>query len=573
MLNIHNVVKSENEAADTILQSFNAFNPKIALSPDQTLNNLEDFRNDKWSEDLTTKSPLGTYTCHFLESKSAESEAVNYSRSVGIEGNYGLFSASVQYNSSSKATRSSTSYYSSTNCMISQGTRHLKNNIQILDLLKDELVNALNGIKTLNDAEAFTKKYGTHVITSVNLGGLLAINTAIHCQTYSTLKSTSLAVSAKYGGAVGSLKLTAEAASEISNEKSFGTVSQYTRTIGGDPIAASQIELKDSKTVLDWAKTCKDDKVFGINESKEYWTLVEGSEAGNILCTYINLVVLAQSLKNPTIFSAIAPTVPFQENSAIATVSAGYKIIGGGAYVKKGTSSFLCGSYPQVNNQDQINGWVAASHDIAIPSSADDVLISYAMAVYDPLDLLDTRIEINTMNNQKQGPTIGNATVPADYALTGGGCSFNSSKSPNIKFMVNNYPEGQNWLVVMSDYERPTQDATVKIFALGLRPSAKLGGSIRLSKNVTKHTGAAPTSHGDMNVTLNDNLKIAGGGISINDVKRGNGNLAQQCYPGTNNQWSEYNSDLNGSYSEAVPTAYAINLTVDSKPLVLFATK
>ncbi|MBR7800480.1 MAC/perforin domain-containing protein [Undibacterium fentianense] len=560
-------IRPASEAVNCILQSFNAFDRRIANAPDQALNCTDDFRNSRWSESIVVKAPIQSYTGVFRESKSAEAEASNFSESVGIKGSYGIFSASVQYNSSTKITRSSTSFNSSTHCQICRGTVHLKTSTDILGYLDENLVQSLQSIRSLVDAEAFTKKYGTHVVTAVSLGGLFGITTSIETGSYTKLSKVSAEVSAKYGGALGSVELTAKVASEISRETSYGSVLQFTRAIGGDPIKAQGIDLRNPETLKAWAASCNEDAIFAVHDTKEYWALIEKTEASVLLRTYLNLVITAQSIKNPTIFSAIAPTQPFVENRATATVNEDYKIISGGANVKIGTSSFLCGSYPQYDDNKRINGWIAVSHDIATPSSQDDTITAYALAFYDPYDLFEVRMTEVTVGNQGIGMSKVEATLDPGYCLTGGGCSFFCKG--NLKYIISSYPEGSSWRIAMSDYDRASENAEVTAYALGLAPSSKLRSEVSITKNVTKQTSSTALSHGNMNVSLSEGLRIAGGGVSLTAWNAGHGNLVQQCYPGMNNQWFEYNSDLNGSYSPVVATAYGINLTVECQNLSL----
>lgn len=560
----------QSKPQDFVLQSFNVFNPIIAKNPDLLLSQLNNYLKTPLTDnDVNTQTVKQTFSSTFKEFQSSQSSNTEFAASVGIEGSYGFYSGSVKASYSSETYQASTAFSSSFNAVINCGTVTFKrqsDNNAIRACLAPELCDGLDGITTLKAAEFFVNTYGTHLVLGLNLGGFIQLKSASKTSNYKSKQEMSLAVTAAYEGA-GSISAAASATQKLSQESFSSSLEQTVDTSGGQGSLAAEIDPKDPKTVVAWANSCTSDTSYGITSSIEIWQLAANDTAKNTLKQYLNLVILAQSINNPTIFAADASLEPYTIVSVNAVANdARFRIIGGGAMVEKNKSSFLVNSYPQTDSHGHINGWTAGSHDIADATSADEYITAFAMAIYDPsyaVDSTDSLLQVQLKKASGSNPGVGSDTaassVDAGYLLSGGGIQSFTPGNIN-KFILGSYPSNDTtWTATNHDYENIASDVALTAYAIGIK-------SNHASLTITPYLVSTPESeheYGNQTATLGDGIAIAGGGLSVTNAT-GFGNLVQQSFPSSSNSWTEYNKDDDSHVSHADSVAYAIGFAASN---------
>lgn len=557
----------ESRPLDFVLQSFNVFNPIIAQNPDLLLSQLSNYLKTPLTDgDVNTQTVKQTFSSTYNEFQSSQSSDTEFAGSVGIEGSYGFYSGSVKASYNSETYQASTAFSSSFIAVINCGTVTFKrqsDNNAIRACLTAGFCDSLDSITTLKAAEAFVNTYGTHLVLGLNLGGFIQFKSVSQTSNYKSKKEMSLAVTAAYKG-VGSISVAASATQKLAQESFSSSLQQTADASGGRGSLVAKIDPKDPKTITDWADSCTSETSYGITSSLEIWQLAANDTAKNTLKQYINLVILAQSIKSPTIFTAEANLQPYTivNVNAVANDSH-FRIIGGGALVERNKSSFLVNSYPQTDNHGHINAWTAGSHDIADAASTDEYITAFAMAIYDPSYTVgseDSLLQIQLKTASGSNPGVGGDTaassVDAGYLLAGGG--IRSFTPGNInKFILGSYPSSDNtWTATNHDYENAASDVALTVSAIGIK-------SNHAALTITSSLVATPESeseYGNQTATLGGGISIASGGVSVTNATD-TGNLVQQSFPSSSNSWTEYNKDDDGHVSHADCVAYAIGFT------------
>jgi hypothetical protein len=544
------------QPTDFILQSFNAFSPAIAGTPDQILNNLSNYVGTIPTNMITTQTSEQKFSGTFQENSSAEQTQTDFAFSVGISGSYGFYSGSVQANASSKTDRSATSYHCGFQSVVNCGTVYFNqggNVDQIRNCLQPGLLAALDSIHDNSSAAAFVDQFGTHLVLGVALGGAIYISTSAGTTSLATQTAISTEASAKYE-AVNSASLTASATYSLSTMFASENYDYTINTIGGSSVATANLNVAEPATYSTWADSCTTSTVYKVNQTMELWELAkEGSNARTFLQLYVQTKALMQSLNYPSHFSKTIAIVAQKENLVTASAGADFKIIGGGVSVTRDSNNFLHGSFPAQDQHGAITGWNAVSHDLASPSVPGDLLTAYAIGIHDPNNLLTVYCIPSNGTTPGVGPDSATATLPANAVLTGGG-AVGIVNSGNPKFLMQSYPSASNeWTGMIRDYNWPASNVTLTVYAIGV-----FSEHLNITQQQTDQT-IRGAQHGDAVATAV--TAIAGGGVCVELQGGGNGNLVQQSYPASANTWVEYNKDTDGSASSANATAYAIQLT------------
>jgi hypothetical protein len=150
-----------------VLRTFNAYSKNVASSPDKILQYTNSFLNGPLKENQIITSGATGFTSSHNTSQTAEEVYADFSASVGISGQYGFFSASVQANQASRKLQAATSFNFAFAAEVGQGStgfNHSASYREIAACLENGFTEALNGIETLQDAANFTEEYGTHII-------------------------------------------------------------------------------------------------------------------------------------------------------------------------------------------------------------------------------------------------------------------------------------------------------------------------------------------------------------------------------------------------------------------------
>lgn len=491
----------------------------------------------------------------------------DYSRSVkkelsvsaGIEGKYGPFSASLQVDYSKTDHSTETSFFSSYVARMDMGNvDYGGSNETTLSLLDPIMLTELRAINSLEKAKNFTENWGTHLITRLNCGGMLFVSIAAETTNKEEKEKLKASLNAKYSSA-NSLSAAATVISESSQTQASKSFEQKLVAMGGHAGKAALIDGKDKKSIQDWIDTCTVETAFRVSGSIEIYKLAEG-DAYRFLKQYIDLVMLAHSIKNPVIFVNEKNIIAYQTNTVTApgTNTDNYKIIGGGATTSPGSSSYLMGCYPQVSG-GRPTGWHAVSHDIHDAASPKDVLSAYAIGIYDPEDLIQITVATKNGSNTRVGGDTATAILPDGWILTSGGLNT-VVKTGSSKYVISSYysEDKKGWIGDASDYVVPATEAALTVYAVGIKSKDAL-----LTIEATYVAGPQTRGQHGRN-TANAQTAICGGGIRVSD-NSGMGNLVQRNYPASPTSWMGTNDDLAGNISPANSQAYGVTLNAKVK--------
>ncbi|MCF0069478.1 MACPF domain-containing protein [Dyadobacter sp. CY261] len=553
---------------DFILHSFNALNPIIAQDPNNVFSQTSNFVKAPLTDNqVITQTFLEHFSSTKKEYQSSQESNSEFAASIGIKGSYGFFSGSLKSSYEKDTYQKSTSYSFSFNCFIDCGTVTFYQSgeySKIRACLQDELINRLDSITTLKQAGDFTNTYGTHLIGGLKLGGFIQLKSQAETTDYTSKEAISVEVELAYNG-VADISSAASVAQKLSTASHSSSFTESASTSGGSSSLAVAVDPKDKNTIIEWAKSCTKDTAYALTHTIEISKLAANPTAQAVLQKYLDLVVLAQSISNPTIISAHRKLTPFALSTVDAVASdPHFRIIGGGAMVPMNTINFLVNSFPQQDSQTQgITGWTASSHDIAEPSDRDHHITSYAIAIYDPTyspgvpsSLLDVQVGTGFGTNKGIGRDSAAAKVPNGFLLSGGGIE---SETPNKfqKFVLGSYPSAvDEWTAKNSDYENAASEVTLTAYAIGIK-------SLHPALTITASRVATPKSeyeYGNQVAQLGEGVSIASGGVSVEN-KDGFGNLVQQSYPSSASAWTEYDKDTDGHVTYANCAAYAIGFT------------
>lgn len=542
-----------------ILQSYNAFNTRIALHPDQIINNLNDFRTAPIPDaHIVSQTSEQSFFATSKESSSAEETQTAFAASVGIEGSYGFFSGSVQANYSHETDQSATSYNFGFNATIDCGNTYYFRQDDIASIrscLVNQLLVDLDAIGNLTQAAAFTEKYGTHLIIGVALGGALYVSVRAATSSISSKNELGVAVKLSYGG-ISSMSATATANDTMSTKYQAEDFEYTIQTIGGSSSAAAKMDAKQPSTYAAWSETCTIETVSGVSASKPFSMLASNPTAGQHLELYLQLRVLIQSITYPSYFSNATALQPYQENKVSISPAAPFKVISGGATVNVGSSNFLTACYPDVDSGGKVTGWVAASHDVADPSKpATDTLTAYAIAIHDPANLLKVSLVTSQGSNPGRGADSASASLAqaGSYVLAGGGAQSATQDGSRPKFLLQSLPAAdQTWAGTIHDYDDAASNVLLTVYAIGVY--CEYLTIIPQTSEMVIHDA----EYGNAVATVP--TAIAGGGVRI-DYLSGSGNLLQQNFPSSAKTWTTYDKDTADHKSYANSSAFAIQLT------------
>jgi hypothetical protein len=537
---------------DALLRSFNAFttqdptdilrSPKICIDkpiPDK---------------DVVTETSSQRFYGAFKEFSSEQSMRTELAVSVGISGSYGVFSGSVQVDYQKSTYKKTTSFNSSYTAKLDCGAISYANTVaEMRKLIRQDLLDQLNAIANLGDAERFTSTYGTHLISGVGLGGTLFISVQAETSTVEDQASLSSNIKASYGGAF-SMDAVASASSKVASSSYTSSVEQRIFTVGGSTAKASNIKPAQPDTFKDWAKSCTDQTAWGITQATLLYELATNTNARNLLKKYLSFSTLIQSLKQPVIFTKYRDLVQTTDVTVTVGVPEGYKILGGGATVSDG-SSWLMGSYPESAAGGDPQAWVAMCHDSLHPAPASQKLAAYAIAVFDPEDLLEATVTQTAGTNRGTGKDEATASLAQGWLLTGGGCSCMKLSNSYGKWINSSYPlDKQKWKVNTSDYMVAAVNVETKAYAVGIRSKDPL---LILDSKMVEATG---NSSQHQNVQAVSKAPIVGGGVRIVRNDQGSGTRVQRSFPATKYVWEEKSGDAEGNITYSTASSYAIFL-------------
>jgi hypothetical protein len=538
---------------DKLLQSFNIF---TVDRPNELLMNLIPcIENGKTIPSTYISSSTGaqSFKSQYLEQSSSRETKREFSASVGIEGSYGVFSASMQMDYSKSEATSTTAFYSCYRAKLSIGTLSFKaDKADTRNLLNPALIKQLDGINSMAKAHDFIETWGTHLVTRVNLGGTLFVSIQADTNSKEEKEKLSLDIKTKYDGAIASLSAAASVVTEMRKSSATKNVKHDVVALGGLATKAAMIDPDNKASYQAWIDTCTENTVFAASESIELYKLAEGDAQG-ILKKYIDLKMLAYSLEHPTVFAEEKSISPYNNNTITAptTYTKGYKIIGGGAAASLGCSSYLIGSYPQAEGSATPTGWHAASHDIAIAANPSNILSAYAIAVYDPENYLEVTVATAKGKNKGLGIDEAEVTLGDGWVLTAGGINCSNVDSANKFVLASYFKSPRTWAAACSDYISRSTNTETTVYAVGIKSRDP-----HLSITSTQIKGAESYGQHGRGVA-NAQTCVCGGGVRVWN-NTGMGNLVQKTFPVSPTSWAEVNNDMIGNISRANYQAYAI---------------
>jgi hypothetical protein len=537
---------------DNIFRSFNALNPKVF---DDLLSNLRGVVRGDISEHITISDDSNRFYSNYQEHSSSRESKQEFSTSVGLEGKYGVFSASANFDYTRVEASSFTALYSTYMAQLNLGTISLNamSSAQKLALLQPEMVKQLNAINSLANARDFTNTWGTHLVTRVRTGGMLFVSISSESASNQVRETISSEVKAKYNK-VASLEVALSVVNDINRSETTKSVSQILTVLGGDSSKAAVIDPADKATVRAWLASVTADTTFAVIDSIEIFTLVDGT-ARTMLKKYLDLTMLAFSLNHPAIFATGTGIRAFQTCSVAAPQKAitGFKIIGGGAAATENSNNFLMGSYPQSRNGRPPAAWLAISHDLVVTAAPNDVLTSYAIAIHDPEDYIDITVAQGKGSNTKVGADNAEAMLEDGWILTCGGVLSRTIEGLNKFVTASYFKDAQTWSVASSDYKHAATNAELYAYAVGIKSKEPL-----LTIEPDKQAGAEERGQHGRPTAIARGF-VCGGGVRV-ILSTGPGNLVQMCWPSTSKVWKAANKDLDSSVSQGLSQAFAISL-------------
>src|ERR1700749_1901894 len=154
---------------DNIFRSFNVLTTDIS---ENLVINLKTIRKGDMSEYITESPDVGNFKGRFVERSSSIENMEAFSASAGINGKYGLYSASVKVSSESTETSTLTTLYVTYigQMLMSRISLNALSKEKMLELLEPRMVDQLKKISSLAHARDFTNEWGTHLVTEVHTG-------------------------------------------------------------------------------------------------------------------------------------------------------------------------------------------------------------------------------------------------------------------------------------------------------------------------------------------------------------------------------------------------------------------
>lgn len=246
--------------------------------------------------------------------------------------------------------------------------------------------------------------------------------------------------------------------------------------------------------------------------------------------------------------------------SVLGAVETGYKILSVGAALLNQDSNnnqFLTNCY-MLYGQPPFQ-WISSGKSVHKSTSA--TLASYAIAVYDPDDLLDVRFFGGDVSSFSGTPSI-SQSVGNGYLITGGGISTDPENDYGL-MLIASYPSSTTtWSVYAAQHSKGCS-GTVTAYAIGIKwndPTDKPA----LATHIMSAT-SAPSGAPWETVGVGPNDTLVGGGARVEDSSSPSYNIMlQDSYPsgsGAQAVWSVQGHDCETSASNPI-TAYAIGLQV-----------
>lgn len=277
---------------------------------------------------------------------------------------------------------------------------------------------------------------------------------------------------------------------------------------------------------------------------------------GSVLSANVEPIVEPLSLK---IFQVNAAPSSGPE-SVLGAVETGYKILSVGAALLNQDSNnnqFLTNCY-MLYGQPPFQ-WIASGKSVHKSTSA--TLASYAIAVYDPDDLLDVRFFGSDVSSFSDAPSA-SQSVADGYLMTGGGVSTDPENDYGLMLRASYPSSTTTWSAYAAQHSKGCS-GTATAYAIGIKWNDPTDKPTLTTKIMSATSGASGAPWETLGV--GPNYTLVGGGARVEDSPNPNYNIMlQDSYPsgfGAQAIWSVQGHDCETSASNSI-TAYAIGLQV-----------
>ncbi len=541
------------KAEDLLLQSYDVFNIE---NPLDVFGNLRDCKKEGANPKINSNAPTH-FNSEFTEAESKESIQESIATSVGISGEYAVYSGSVKFEHSQQSSKSYTTFNAIFKGKIRKGGFYYADtDPKLKDYLKADLLNDLEAVASYEQAREFTNTWGTHLLTGIKTGG--EINVIIEANTQTLLDKRRIAaeMSAKYSG-VASVEATGSVAQELERQYGSSFLSQSIETIGGDPNSPIGVSANDKSTFTEWAKTVSEDSVRGIQKAKTFWELASDfeMESSKWLKNYVNSCILRESIQYPRVFTAsqdiraqeVRLTCKPEDILSNKEEAKHYKIIGGGAEVTWGSNNFITTIAPLVSGST-VKGWEGASFNME--GWGNDAISVYAIGIYDPFDMLEVKVVEQKFKVRAGGNESREfVAMPKDYQLVGGGVSTETKTNGRL-FVYWSYPlfeESGNagWQHLVRDWYDVNGETEVTGYALGMKVrDPDIATNLVSFDRGRVDSDELQSQHGDATVTTDNSFTC--GGVKIYEEGDARMNRLQACFPTGHSSWTIRNKDHGG---------------------------
>lgn len=408
----------------------------------------------------------------------------------------------------------------------------------------------------------FYSKYGAYFTSTVVVGGMLSSSIQTSQTTQYTGTSMSAAASAAYSEGI--------ANAEVDTQYTYddtSTQTTYTCTTGLQIIGGTVTSTSAPFDVDAWTATISANPAvvsYGSNGLTAMWEL--GANGSQRQADLKNGLTAYFSEPNPYTLAPLSIKV-FQVSAAAGTgpesvqgsVDAGYKILGVGALLNQGSpdNQFLTACY-MLNDQPPTQ-WISGGKSVHESTTA--TLYSYAIAVYDPDNLLDVRVFASGASGSSGTPSISQA-VGDGYVMTGGGVSTNPDNAYGLMLIASQPSSDTTWYGYAAQHSDGCS-GTVTVSAIGVKWNDPTGKPTLATKIIS--ASSAPSGAPSATVGVGSNCTLVGGGAWVGGSNSYN-IMLQNSYPtgsGAQAKWNVQGHDAQTAASNPI-TAYAIGLQVQA---------
>ena len=408
------------------------------------------------------------------------------------------------------------------------------------------------------DPQDFYALYGAYFISTVIVGGTLSTSIKTQATTNYSNESLSVAASASYKSAIASGKVNVgyeynDATTDTTYQSTSGLV-----RVGGTP----SFNTDGSFDQISWIQSIPENPTiigFGASGLIPMWELATNTNRQNDLKNALSpyfvdplSIVTPLSIK---VFNAASPkiTQPYID----VMVDAGYKVIGGGALLQQDDNGYVALRSSNVVGASSPNQWNSSA--MVINGGNNDAnLVSYAIGVYDPDDLLDVRVFSSNDSPSSYNPSAYIA-VGDSYVMSGGGATINVN---NNLILTASCPDvdGNQWFGQAAEHDR-SGAGTITVSAIGVKWKEPANKPKLVTKhlNLTSIFAAIPSQ----STGVAGNCVLVGGGAQSSNNQPSQANWLQNSYPLSPTQWYGSSSETNQKAGGATMTTWTIGLQAE----------